>query len=45
MPMGIADAQVHIWAGGTPAGLHRQVPACTAEELLAGRTRRAWTRR
>ena len=33
--MRIVDAQVHIWSGGTPRGLHRQVPAFTAEELLA----------
>lgn len=33
--MRIVDAQVHIWSGGTPSGLHRQVPAFSAEELLA----------
>ena len=33
--MRIVDAQVHIWSSGTPSGLHRQVPAFTAEELLA----------
>ena len=33
--MRIVDAQVHIWSGGTPSGLHRKVPAFTAEELLA----------
>jgi predicted TIM-barrel fold metal-dependent hydrolase len=31
----IVDAQVHIWSSGTPSGRHRQVPAFTAEELLA----------
>ncbi|HUZ74126.1 MAG TPA: amidohydrolase family protein [Stellaceae bacterium] len=30
----IVDAQVHIWSGGTPNGVHRQVPAFSAEQLL-----------
>ena len=33
--MRIVDAQVHLWSSGTPSGHHRQVPAFTAEELLA----------
>jgi predicted TIM-barrel fold metal-dependent hydrolase len=33
--MTIVDAQVHIWASGTPSGHHRKVPVFTAEELLA----------
>ncbi|MDB5372354.1 MAG: amidohydrolase [Belnapia sp.] len=33
--MEIVDAQVHLWRSGTPSGHHRQVPAFTAEELLA----------
>jgi predicted TIM-barrel fold metal-dependent hydrolase len=33
--MKIVDAQVHLWSAGTPSGHHRQVPAFTAEELLA----------
>ncbi len=33
--MRIVDAQVHIWSSGTPSGVHRPVPAFTAEELLA----------
>jgi predicted TIM-barrel fold metal-dependent hydrolase len=32
--MRIVDAQVHIWSGGAPSGLHRKVPSFTAEELL-----------
>lgn len=31
----IVDAQVHLWASGTPSGQHRQVSAFTAGELLA----------
>lgn len=31
----IADSQVHLWALGTPAVWHRQVPSYTKEELLA----------
>jgi len=30
----IVDAQVHIWASGTPVFHHRQVPAYTRDELL-----------
>lgn len=30
----IVDSQVHIWAGGTPNGPHRQVPAYSKDELL-----------
>src|SRR5487761_2117960 len=33
--MRITDAQVHLWAGGTPSGHHRQVSAFSATELLA----------
>ncbi len=33
--MRIVDAQVHLWSAGTPSGHHRQVPAFTAEALLA----------
>jgi predicted TIM-barrel fold metal-dependent hydrolase len=36
--MKIVDAQVHLWSSGTPSGHHRQVPAFTAEELLAEMT-------
>lgn len=32
--MRIVDAQVHIWNGGTPVHIHRQVPSYTAGELL-----------
>ena len=32
--MKIIDAQVHIWASGTPSGDHRQVSVFTAEDLL-----------
>ena len=30
----IVDAQVHIWASGTPAPNHRQVATYTKDELL-----------
>ena len=33
--MRIIDAQVHIWASGTPGSDHRQVSAFTVDELLA----------
>jgi predicted TIM-barrel fold metal-dependent hydrolase len=33
--MQIIDAQVHIWGSGTPTPQHRQVPAFTADELVA----------
>ena len=33
--MRIIDAQVHIWASGTPSGDHRQVSSFTVDELLA----------
>ncbi len=33
--MAIVDAQVHIWSSGTPNGVHRQVSAYTADQLLA----------
>lgn len=33
--MKITDAQVHIWASGTPSGLHRQTSSFSADELLA----------
>jgi predicted TIM-barrel fold metal-dependent hydrolase len=32
--MKIVDAQIHIWAKGTPSGLHRKVSSFTAEEAL-----------
>lgn len=32
--MRIVDAQIHIWGSGMPSGLHRKVPAFTAEEAL-----------
>ena len=35
MTMRIIDAQVHIWASGTPSGDHRQVSSFTVDELLA----------
>ena len=33
--MKIVDAQVHIWGSGTPSGDHRQMPAFTAQQLIA----------
>jgi len=30
----VVDAQVHIWASGTPIGAHRKTSVFTAEELL-----------
>ena len=33
--MRIIDAQVHIWASGTPTGDHRQVSSFSAHDLLA----------
>ena len=32
--MRIVDAQVHIWASGTPSGQHRQIASFSAEEML-----------
>jgi len=31
----IVDSHVHLWATGTPNPAHRQVPALTAEEMIA----------
>ena len=33
--MKIVDAQVHIWASGSPSGEHRKMPVFTAEQLIA----------
>ena len=30
----IVDAQVHLWAGGTPLANHRQIPSYSADDLL-----------